>query len=184
MRLFYAILLSEEMKRTLTGAQEFLKAQGIRANYTRGENLHLSLAFLGETERFSAARRAGEQLKAEPFCLSLKGVGSFRRGDSELFWAGVDLVPPLKRLQSVLSEHLQREGFQLETRRFQPHLTLAREVHVPASFDRKAFSASVSPTQMEVRAVSLMKSERIRGVLTYTELFRTPLVSKNEYAEN
>lgn len=66
----------------------------------------------------------------------------------------------------------------MENRRFQPHLTLAREVRVPASFDREAFSSSVSPTEMEVRVVSLMKSERIRGVLTYTEIFRGSLISK------
>ena len=178
MRLFYAILLSEEMKQALVGAQDFLRAQGIQGNYTRRENLHLTLAFLGETDRLSAARRAAEQLGEEPFRLSLKGVGSFRRGDSELFWAGVNLTSELKRLQSVLSGCLREEGFSLENRRFQPHLTLAREVRVPAPFDREAFSSSVSPTEMEVRAVSLMKSERIRGVLTYTEIFRGSLISK------
>ena len=65
MRLFYAILLSEEMKQALVGAQDFLRAQGIQGNYTRRENLHLTLAFLGETDRLSAARRAAEQLGEE-----------------------------------------------------------------------------------------------------------------------
>ena len=48
MRLFIAILLSDEMKDALTEAQNELYDRGVRGNYTPEENMHLTLAFIGE----------------------------------------------------------------------------------------------------------------------------------------
>lgn len=180
MRLFYAILLSREIRDALIDTQERLREQGVQGNFTRPENLHLTLAFLGETGNLSGARRAGEALDIAPFSLCVKGLGSFRKGKSELLWAGVEPNSSLQQLQRMLSERLRQEGFLLENRSFQPHLTLAREAQVPASFDRKAFAASFSKKTMRISAVSLMKSERVRGILTYTELFPGRLILHGE----
>ena len=48
MRLFIAIQLSDEMKKSLTATLHNLKKQGIKGNYTPTQNLHMTLAFLGE----------------------------------------------------------------------------------------------------------------------------------------
>ena len=161
MRLFYAILLSEEVLDALTDAQERLRAETVGGRLSRRENLHLTLLFLGETDRLDAAKRAGEGLRSRPFSLSLRGAGSFRSGDSELFWVGAEL-----------SEPLRAEGVVLDEKPFRPHLTLMRQAIPAPSFDRKAFAASIPQLSMRVENVSLMCSERVKGVLTYTELFR------------
>ena len=80
MRLFYAILLSEEVLDALTDAQERLRAETVGGRLSRRENLHLTLSFLGETDRLDAAKHAGEGLRSKPFSLSLRGAGSFRSG--------------------------------------------------------------------------------------------------------
>lgn len=172
MRLFYAILLSEEVLDALTDAQERLRAETVGGRLSRRENLHLTLSFLGETERLDAAKRAGEGLRSKPFSLSLRGAGSFRSGDSELFWAGAELSEPLRALQKELAGRLRAEGFVLDEKPFRPHLTLMRQAIPVPSFDRKAFAASIPQLSMRVENVSLMCSERVKGVLTYTELFR------------
>ena len=48
MRLFIAINLDDKFRDALVEMQESMRWQGIRGNYTRMENLHLTLAFIGE----------------------------------------------------------------------------------------------------------------------------------------
>ena len=48
MRLFIAINLSDEMKNSLISAQNTMYDRGIRGNFTSEENMHLTLAFIGE----------------------------------------------------------------------------------------------------------------------------------------
>jgi 2'-5' RNA ligase len=42
MRLFIAILLSEEMKKSVTGTMHELKKAGVRGSYVPAQNLHLT----------------------------------------------------------------------------------------------------------------------------------------------
>ena len=48
MRLFIAIQLDDTIKNALTGIQAALRAARVSGNYTKIENLHLTLAFIGE----------------------------------------------------------------------------------------------------------------------------------------
>ena len=48
MRLFIAIQLDERVKNALEHMQTALRKQRVAGNYTRAENLHLTLAFIGE----------------------------------------------------------------------------------------------------------------------------------------
>ena len=63
MRLFIAIQLSEKMRKALVSCLHDLKKQGVEGNYVPAQNLHLTLAFIGEY-------RDPEQVKRDP------GVGS------------------------------------------------------------------------------------------------------------
>ena len=61
MRLFIAIPLSDTMKDALTAVQDEMYDNGVRGNFTSRENMHLTLAFIGEypdKERFSFRSRA------------------------------------------------------------------------------------------------------------------------------
>ena len=56
MRLFVAVLLSEPMRQALLDTMAQMRAQGARGNFTRKENLHVTLAFLGETDAQGCVR--------------------------------------------------------------------------------------------------------------------------------
>ena len=58
MRLFIAIRFSPEIRQTLLDAVSGLRAQARSGNFTRPENLHLTLAFLGETNQTKEIRTA------------------------------------------------------------------------------------------------------------------------------
>ena len=84
MRLFIAIQLSDEMKRTLTGTMHELKKAGIRGTYVPTQNLHLTVAFIGETKDAEAVKTALQTVKFKPFHLSLAEMGTF----DDLLWVG------------------------------------------------------------------------------------------------
>ena len=59
MRLFIALPLCGDARQALLDVQQDMRNQGVRANFSRAENLHLTLAFLGELEG-EAVRAAQE----------------------------------------------------------------------------------------------------------------------------
>ncbi|MGE4548998.1 MAG: RNA 2',3'-cyclic phosphodiesterase [Intestinibacillus sp.] len=171
MRLFVAFLFEEKTHRALLDVQERLRKAAGRGNFTRPQNLHLTLGFLGETppERLSAAKQAVTRTPMQPLALVFDHLGSFRQQGNDLWWAGLRRDSALTATQRALAAALAQEGFRLENRRFQPHLTLARQVPPDTRMDRAALLPS--PIAAPISHISLMLSERIDGVLTYTELF-------------
>jgi len=162
MRLFVAVLFSPRVKEVLLGAIDSLRAQAVSGNFTRPENLHLTLAFIGESSDPDAAAQAVDAAAVPPFSLAVSGFGRF----GDLWWAGIEKNPALTGLAESLLENLCRRGFKVDKRPFKPHITLARQVEL-----RGAPKLCIPRTEMTVGRISLMKSERIRGNLTYTEIY-------------
>jgi 2'-5' RNA ligase len=82
----------------------------------------------------------------------------------------------LTRLQKELVKELKVEGFyDLDDHEYRPHLTLGRRVTTVREFDEKSFAAEIPVLQTDVTRLSLMKSERIGGKLTYTEIYSIEL---------
>lgn len=117
-----------------------------------------------------AIEKAMEKVSIEPFTLSLSGLGNFRRRGRDLYWIGVDKCTELTSLYKQLSKELTAFGFEIETREYKPHLTIGREIVMERNFDKEVFSEGLLPISMEVSKISLMKSERINGILKYVEV--------------
>lgn len=166
MRLFIAVRFSEEIHDLLLESIASLKSQSLSGSFTSPQNLHLTLAFIGETNRISAIRRAMDEPAASPFTLTVAGSGRF----GNLWWAGVEESPALLRLATQLQNSLRHVGFSIESRPFKPHITLGRQI-VP----RNSISLTVPPVSMTVDRIVLMKSERLDGRLTYTSIYERPL---------
>ncbi len=180
MRLFTAILLDENSKTSLYDTVLRLKANAREGSFTARENLHLTVNFIGETKRLEevkhAMQRAVDKAKAKGFDLTLQGFGSFSRREGDIYWVGVLREEILWRLQKELVRELKEEGFyDLDDREYKPHLTLGRRVRVNPGFDSRQFEAALQPMALAVTELSLMKSERVEGKLTYTEIYRIRL---------
>lgn len=171
MRLFLAVNFDDATKHRIQAVQQRLRevAQG---DFSRPENLHLTLAFLGEVpaQKAAAACRAMDRTGAVPLGLTFDQIGSFHRDGGDIWWIGLAQNPALLRLQQELCGNLIAEGFRLEERRFSPHITLARRVRLQQEVDRGAILGA--PFDTSVDTVSLMRSERLSGVLTYTDSVR------------
>lgn len=148
------------------------------------ENLHLTLAFLGEVpgHLLEDAHHALEAIRAAPFALSLAGVGSFGGSEPRAVYAGVAPAPALEHLQRKVATALRRAGIGLEKRRFTPHVTLARlnpERLSPQDrmrlSDALAANASFSTEPFQVEAFALYRSHLGGEGAHYEELARYPL---------
>lgn len=169
MRLFIAINFSPEMRGHLLSLQSELRRHAVRGRFTPPENLHLTLAFLGECSEKEAQTAAGvmDGLAFGSFPVSVGRVGRFRRDKGDLWWAGLDESRALLHLQEELSLKLKNAGFTLEDRKFKPHITLARDVVTDGP------PWTLQPFEEDVCAIDLMRSEQIAGRLTYTSIHQT-----------
>ena len=162
MRLFLAILLSPSVREALLSAQADLRRQG-RGAFPPPENLHLTLAFLGETDHPDRARAALNAVSCRPFSLAVGGPPDHF---DDLWWAGVRVDAALEDLALSLQSDLRARGFYLEDRPFQPHITLVRR------WRGEAPQVTVPRAEMVVRRISLLRSDQQDGRRIYTELFQ------------
>ena len=170
MRLFIAINFDEETREKIIAVQQRLRVLGT-GNFSQPENLHLTLAFLGEVDsaQVGAVRHAMDRTTVRPMSLTFDHVGRFKRDGGDIWWIGISENRLLLSLQKELSGHLADAGFRLEDRRFSPHITLAREVRLATQLEYSALLGSAFSTQAST--ISLMRSERISGRLIYTEQY-------------
>ena len=171
MRLFIAINFNNDTRARLLSLRDDLREQSERGNFSHPENLHLTLAFLGECEQRDAAlngrlRRVMESVTFEPFEVTIDRVGRFKRDGGDVWWAGGQESKPLLKLQRDLSDKLVTAGFTLENRKYSPHITLGREVITNVK------PWPIEPFGETIRQIELMKSERIQGKLTYTAIYK------------
>ena len=164
MRLFIALQFDDNILDALTGFQDDLKNKGVTGNFTRRENLHITLAFIGDYGNPDKVLDVLEQVEFDPVEISLGGVGSFR----DIFWAGIKDSPELAGYVRRLRRELSAQGIPYDKKKFAPHITLIRKAsyigggNIPVD-DPPAGNMTAT------RAV-LMKSERGKRGMIYTEL--------------
>lgn len=167
MRLFIAIHFSQAVKQVLLQTRDELKRQSVSGNFTRPENLHLTLAFLGETKEMEAAKNAIDRCTVPAFFITVGGFGHF----GSLYWVGIEENPQLNDLAKQLQSTLRRSGYSIEEREFTPHITVARQVRINCRP-----RVIVPKVTMPVSRISLMESKRIEGKLVYSELYGKTLI--------
>lgn len=171
MRLFTALTFSEQIKSEIAAVSAGLRARGIAGNFTSDENLHLTLVFIGETGREADICSCVERLRGNAFELTTGELGRFAGHGGDVLWLGVEPSKALMRLQEQLAASLLEAGFQIDARRYRPHITLARKAKWPDEMALGAVSAAPRPICFEAGGVSVMESKRERGKLVYAERF-------------
>ena len=81
MRLFIAIQFNDEILEALNELQEDLRDQGMEGNYSPSENLHLTLAFIGECGDPEEVMDALEESDFRP--LTLHSLTSYSMASSQ-----------------------------------------------------------------------------------------------------
>ena len=129
-RLFVSLDLPEAIAAALVSLNP--EVNGVR--WLKLEQLHLTLAFLGNVEARAEAelRTRLSAIQFHSFFLPLQGVGTFPgRGFPKVLWLGVGQGHPhLFQLHKKVTDAALGAGLQPDLRPWHPHITLARCEHV------------------------------------------------------
>ena len=160
MRLFIAVNLSDDMKRSITSTLHEMKQKNIRGSYVPTQNLHLTLAFIGERKEADDVIGAMKTVEYKPFKLALSEMGTF----GDLLWVGMKGNQGLSGAVKSVRDALETAGIPFDGKKFVPHITIIRKMNgnwrqVPAP-----------KGEMMVRKISLMRSDVKNGKRVYTEI--------------
>lgn len=170
-RLFFAIILPEDMKRAIgevvTRLSESAPENTIR--WCRDDQWHFTLKFLGEIPFRQTARtvEAAEKIAeiATPFQLTLNGVGAFPNLQRpSVVWVGVsEGAREMAELANQLETELRSAGFPKENKPFKPHLTLARI----KTYEQEKDAAKLlqNPITSEIGSISIASFALMRSYL-------------------
>lgn len=130
-RLFIAVPVDDAVRSNLARLGKGVDARAVA--WVKPENMHITLAFLGEVEERRVAEVedaafAATEGQAAPLKLAAQGIGAFpNERKARVLWAGLTGdVPALIALQKALMTELRAAGFQPDDKRFHPHITIAR----------------------------------------------------------
>jgi len=120
-----------------------------RIKWDDPEKIHLTLAFLGDTEE-ERIKVAGLMLKQTcsgfgEFSFNLSGTGVFKDyRDPRVIWIGIEPSEKLNKLNADIRRGLTDTGFKTEDRPFKPHITIGRIKFIK---DPEALRSTLEPYQ-------------------------------------
>lgn len=170
MRLFFALWPTSQTQRVWHAALA-PSVMPLGGRRIPADNLHLTLAFLGELpgSRINALLSLAEDLPREPITLRFDRIESWKKPGLACL-RPTETPAALTRLVGYLTTGLQLAGFAAETRAFKPHVTLARDIAVPAE------SLPVWPVmEWQVPMLALVRSETMPEGPVYRVVGEWPL---------
>ena len=186
-RVFCAIELPEAVQQRVIRHIVRLKgaAPDAQASWSRADNIHLTLKFLGDIPPASvqnlseAASRSVAGIAR--FTIRLEQTGVFPpHGSPRVLWIGVnDCEGKLGELHTRLEGESEKAGFPRESRAFHPHITLARlrkpqHARAVASAHK---TTQFEPIEIAVSELLVIRSELSNAGSKYTTISRHPLAT-------
>ena len=118
-----------EIPRDVAFALSLKRGGLIGARWIDAENYHITLRFIGDVDN-TVADDVSDGLdrlsNSLAFQVRLTHLGVFGGDKPRALYAGVEVNETLIRLQAAQERVLQRVGLEPESRKFTPHVTLAR----------------------------------------------------------
>ena len=170
MRRFIAACLDDDIRNMLIEVQNGLKKQKLKARYTKPENLHMTVAFIGDYGNPEAVLDALEAVQFTTLETTFEGLQVHR----DMIFARLIETPQMVTTVKRVRRDLADAGIPFDKKRFLAHITLARGVELPVRTDPASspFISADIPKDMRVRIskIALFKSEFTKNGMLYTEL--------------
>ena len=168
MRLFIALPVTAELRRTLEETQEALRRQGTRGRFTPPENWHLTLAFLGSVEGPAPVIEAMKGVRLPRAALTFDRLTQF----GDVLVALFRQNDALERYAADLRAALDEAGISYDRKAFRPHITLCRKTALPTP-DFRLYLAErpLRRARLPVKEARLYASDLSGGSPVYTVVF-------------
>lgn len=165
LRLFFALWPDDEVRQSLALINNKLASQH-SGKSMRPENLHLTLAFLGNVAENSLECLVpmANAIEFKRFDLKLDHLELFSR--AKIIWAGLENEPlELINLAKELHKGVLRCGIDLDTRAFKPHLTLIRKA-------KRLDKQTIKTVNWSVNDFCLVSSVSKQDAVEYKVMYR------------
>lgn len=184
MRCFIAIELPAHIREKLADLQTRLQDLDRCVRWTKPEQIHLTIKFLGEvpdSQVTDVCSRTIEIAKTlAPIELTVESVGCFPpRGPARVVWAGIGGPPQeLIACHAAIEQACSNLGFPPEDRHFSPHLTVGRSRDPRGAREARSVIEHITDYHLgRFRADAVMVFQSILGRAgpTYNVLAHAPL---------
>jgi RNA 2',3'-cyclic 3'-phosphodiesterase len=127
MRLFVALDIDPGIRQRIGEFRDKMRPYAPDVRWVGLETFHVTLQFIGETDKLAEVRSALQQVSGMAVPLAFRGTGFFPNSRApRVFWVGIESNERLQELADAVAQALQPLLFQKEPGPFRPHLTLAR----------------------------------------------------------
>lgn len=123
-RLFTGLKIPEQLADELS----LLRGGIYGARWIEPDDYHITLSFIGDIDSVTADEVVLEleTIHASPFSVRISGFDSFGSKSSRAIFASIETSPDLNKLQKAQDSLLRRMGISMQSRKYVPHITLAR----------------------------------------------------------
>lgn len=127
MRLFVALDIDPDIRQRIAEFRDEMRAYAPDVRWVGPETFHITLQFLGETQKLDEINQALQQVQGAAIGLAFRGTGFFPAPKApRVFWVGISADDKLQPLANSIGQGLRPLGFERDAGPFKPHLTLAR----------------------------------------------------------
>lgn len=123
MRQFIALTFNSSFKKELVHIIDSLKEEGIKGKYYDPDNLHMTLAFFGETNRQDEIMEIIQSIPFPEITITTNRIGHFKK----IYWVGIKDNPVLDEYVNTLREVLKAHDIPFDDKPFYPHITILRK---------------------------------------------------------
>ncbi len=178
-RSFIAVDIPNDIKDKIAEIQMELQPILPKVSWVKPSNIHLTLKFLGDvaSNQIPSIEDAIRHVvkDQQPFNMKIGSIDAFKNfSQPKVLWFDIATDPtPIVRLTENLNSSLNRFSSPKESRKFIPHLTIARmRNHISLTKFASHFDAynEINHVPIYVKQIVLMKSQLTSEGAIYTKL--------------
>lgn len=184
MRVYIAIDFENQVKDYFDKITCYIKDHCIEGSFTRKNNFHMTIRFIGEVDEVQVDKLKGVLdkvvLNINSFELRLGDLGIFSRKKTNILWIGLEENPVLSQLHKELTTVLKEEKIRFYDKLFMPHVTLGRRVELASDSIELNTLIQYERISIPVRSIILMASKEEEGKLNGVPIYKVNLSDSNK----
>ena len=177
MRTFIGTDFNRDIRDSIAGIQHIVRENSEKGRFKYVGNFHLTLKFLGEVQQGKTAD-IGRSLKGiaskhRKIHLNIDKIGYFDgKGKIHALWLGFSgELDKLSSLYLDIDEEMYRLGIKKEIKAYTPHITIAQDLILKIPFEKLKEKVDFQSFRtVEIKEISLVKSEEVGGKRIYTPI--------------
>lgn len=183
MRVYIAIDFENYIKDYFEEITSSIKNHCIEGSFTRKNNFHLTILFIGEVDELQIGKIKkiiDEAVSTiTTFQLWVSDVGVFRRKKTNILWVGIEKNNILLELHKELSMLFRKEKISFYDKLYMPHITLGRRVSFIENATEINKLIDFERISIPVNKVSLMVSKEENGKLNGVPIYQVSLIQSH-----